>query len=310
MASYEIKFPFEIDKFERFIDPDLESQAIIKQVETLQKAGRLAEATELINRNPKLQSMIFTAANMNMIYDTITNIETFCVEDYHNFVMNVVQYKGAWNGSTKYKKFDVVSYARDGAIESFSAVTDNIPIGTLPTNTNYWEPRTIRGEQGASGAGMSPRGLWSNITQYYQYDCCAFENRLWYAKKDNLNAPPSSSPDDWGILMELQQQVITSAIEPSGQDVGDIWLQPAVETGGFTVHVKENGNAYSHNYLATLVDGKIPEEQLPMTGGTIVSTTAPENTKLTWIDISLGENMGIQKYWNGTAWVPAMATWG
>lgn len=58
---------------------------------------------------------------------------------------------------------------------------------------------------------------------------------------------------------------------------------------------------------ADLVDGKVPEEQLPLTGGCVAQDTAPENTKLLWIDTANG---AITKYWNGTEWVATGAVWG
>lgn len=42
-------------------------------------------------------------------------------------------------------------------------------------------------------------------------------------------------------------------------------------------------------------------------GGSYAGPTAPANTKLLWIDTSVG---GVMKYHNGTAWVPVKSTWG
>lgn len=53
---------------------------------------------------------------------------------------------------------------------------------------------------------------------------------------------------------------------------------------------------------ADLVTGKVPQSQLPNTGGSLVSATAPTNTDILWIDTTAG---GILKYYSGSAWVPA-----
>lgn len=57
----------------------------------------------------------------------------------------------------------------------------------------------------------------------------------------------------------------------------------------------------------TLVDGKVPESQLPVQGGNVYSATAPDNTKLIWLDANNG---GAAKYYNGTKWVNIPAIWG
>lgn len=41
--------------------------------------------------------------------------------------------------------------------------------------------------------------------------------------------------------------------------------------------------------------------------GIVVSNTAPSDTKVLWIDTSIG---GVSKYYNGTEWVPTLAVWG
>ena len=42
-------------------------------------------------------------------------------------------------------------------------------------------------------------------------------------------------------------------------------------------------------------------------GGHVVSSTAPSNTNLLWVDTGNG---GILKYYNGSAWTPIASTWG
>ena len=68
----------------------------------------------------------------------------------------------------------------------------------------------------------------------------------------------------------------------------------------------------NHLYKADLVNGKVPEAQLPDTylnaqGGLVAQETAPENVKLGWIDTGNGN---ILKFYNGTDWIAVNAVWG
>ena len=102
---------------------------------------------------------------------------------------------------------------------------DDTPKGTVPTNTTYWMPFTYRGQQGASGAGLSWRGDYSSITQYYTNDCVQHNGIVWCAKKSTLGvAPSSSASDNWGIFMEVTKQIAFSSTQPTGQVENDIWV--------------------------------------------------------------------------------------
>ncbi len=56
-------------------------------------------------------------------------------------------------------------------------------------------------------------------------------------------------------------------------------------------------------------NGKVPEENLPVQGGLAAQDTAPENTRLGWIDTGSG---GVLKYYDegAGAWKPVAAVWG
>ena len=302
-------FPAQADHFLPFLDPDLESQALIKQYKSLRDAGNTADATALLDQNPRLKQMIINADTLNLFLQSIEKTQKLFL-DIEPYILNVATYRGEWSETAQYNKYDIVIYGHNGAIEGYYGVMANIPVGTLPTNRNFWVPITARGEQGASGTGMSQRGVWNNYTTYYLDDCVSHKNKLWAARRENLDKDPAVSEEDWYEILQVKQQVIFSEAEPSGQQTGDVWCKPNVGASGFSVYVKKSDGTYTEYTLATLVDGKVPEEQLPMTGGTFVGTEPPENTKLTWIDISLGTDKGIQKYYNGAAWVPVLATWG
>lgn len=67
----------------------------------------------------------------------------------------------------------------------------------------------------------------------------------------------------------------------------------------------EKGEA---NGVAPLgADGKVPDTYLNAQGGLVAQEAAPENVKLGWIDTGNGN---ILKFYNGTDWIAVNAVWG
>ena len=67
----------------------------------------------------------------------------------------------------------------------------------------------------------------------------------------------------------------------------------------------ETGEA---NGVAPLgADGKVPDTYLNAQGGLVAQEAAPENVKLGWIDTGNGN---ILKFYNGTDWIAVNAVWG
>ena len=66
----------------------------------------------------------------------------------------------------------------------------------------------------------------------------------------------------------------------------------------------EKGEA---NGVAPLgADGKVPDTYLNAQGGLVAQEAAPENVKLGWIDTGNGN---ILKFYNGTDWIAVNAVW-
>lgn len=89
--------------------------------------------------------------------------------------------KGEWNATTQYEKLDIVSYQNKGYIGS----ADNIPIGTLPTDSNYFMESfsidgfvseeeftnvisTINARFNYSGSQAVEIGSWGSGTKVYR----------------------------------------------------------------------------------------------------------------------------------------------
>lgn len=219
----ENNFPDSIDNFDKFLDPTLEMLTVINQYYTLFDAGDLAGATALIESNPTLKQMVINADNLNQLRDMCISLERFFNDNVQQYIMGVIKVPVDYNPSSKYIRYDIVGYVIGLAKQYYWCFKDDTPIGTLPTDTNYFIPITLRGEQGASGTGLSFRGSWDNISQFYKDDCVVDNNILWSANVDNVASEPTLESLDWTYVMGIQKQIMISDTQPTTQIEGDIW---------------------------------------------------------------------------------------
>lgn len=216
-------FPDELDNFDRFQDPAIEDLTLINNYYTAFNAGDLAGAAAILTTNPTLQTKIINAENLNKIRDAIISMQKFYLDDISNILEDLVSYKDVYSPTAQYEKYDVIGYTIDLHLQYFMCINNSVPIGTLPTNTTYFVPLTLKGEQGVSGTGLSYRGEWSSATQYYKDDCVSDNNKLWAANANNLNSKPALDNSDWVLVVDIYKQVILSVEQPVGQAVGDVW---------------------------------------------------------------------------------------
>ena len=221
----ENNFPESIDNFDKYLDPTLEMLSVINQYYTLFDTGDLVGATTLLESNPTLKQMIINADNLNQLRDAIISLERYYMDDVQQYLVEIIKFKDIYNPSTKYLKYDVVGYVIGSATEYFMCIDSTVPIGTLPTNATYFIPITLRGEQGASGTGLSYRGGWDGIRQFYKDDCVVYNNILWSANIDNLASEPTLEGSDWTYVMGIQKQIALSNMQPTTQIEGDIWYE-------------------------------------------------------------------------------------
>ena len=224
-TDLENNFPTEIDNIDKMQDVDILTKKLVDQYYGYINSGDFTTAAQLVENNPSLKASIFNADKFNMIRDMIISMQRFYKDDVRNYLIELVEFKSNYSAATKYGKYDVVLYPNADAVNAYMCISDDTPKGTVPTNTTYWMPFTYRGQQGASGAGLSWRGDYSSITQYYTNDCVQHNGIVWCAKKSTLGvAPSSSASDNWGIFMEVTKQIAFSSTQPTGQVENDIWV--------------------------------------------------------------------------------------
>lgn len=196
-------FPEAIDQRYIMIDPSTADDLnAINSYNYFIDAKDMANAIKILAENPRLQRMMFNADKWNRHEDMIIAMQRYYESDIQDYLVNIITYKGDWSDAEPYKKYDVVIVHSPGADEAFMAIKD-VPANTPPPNTEYWVAITLRGEQGASGTGLSWRGAWSQIPTYTADDCVSHNNILWAALRESVNVEPGTSDEDWEIVMQI-----------------------------------------------------------------------------------------------------------
>lgn len=174
-----------------------------------------------------------TAELMNNLFQTCVALQRFWQSDIQGYVtgkqaewqavISEMDYKGAFDVNTQYKKDNYIEYS--GLI--YIAIA-NPPIGAYPTNTAYWRVLTVKGQTGESGQGMSFTGDWVSTQAYALQDVVSYDNALWGAIQANTNQIPAEGSAYWQLIYRATRTVYPVQAEtPTGQAAGELWFEVA-----------------------------------------------------------------------------------
>lgn len=210
-------FPDSIDIFDRFTDLTITTYPLAQAYYALYNAGDIQGASNYLDAHPELKKCYVGASTLNPLIDSVKAIETFYMSDVQQWIINAVKDKGDFSTTTKYQKFNVVGYYINGATEAYMCINNDTPIGTLPTNTTYWRPITLRGAKGDSGIGLAAQGAWSALVTYPANSMVAFNNALWGSLIQNVNIAPSiSAASTWYKIIEFSADLLTFVDSSTG----------------------------------------------------------------------------------------------
>lgn len=196
-------FPEAIDQRYIMIDPSTtDDLTSINSYNVLIDAGNMSGALQILANNERLQRMMFNADKWNRHEDMIIAMQRFYDSDIQDYLVNIITYRGEWASDSAYNKYNVVIRTESGVSEAYMAIT-SVPTNTQPPNDEYWVALTLKGDQGASGTGLSWRGEWTTDTQYYTNDCVSYNNTLWAALTDNVSSTPAAGSSDWQQVMQI-----------------------------------------------------------------------------------------------------------
>lgn len=270
-------FPLKVSTMNRVQDVTLSAKPYVDLYNRYYSQGDFDNANKVINDHPELLTMMLNMSLVNQIIDEIKATQRTFRDDVESYIFTIVKIKGDFSKSAKYTKYNIVYFEK----LPYMAIADDIPIGTLPTNIVYWYPLAIKGQQGESGLGLSPRGAWNDTTQYYKDDMVAYNNVLWAALSDNINYTPNESSTAWLKLLAFSSEYLTYDNTESG--LVATTLQDAIDE----VYTKLSDKAESiHNHTVSQITD-FPTS-MPANGGNsstvngyTVNSNVPSNAKFT-----------------------------
>lgn len=227
-------FPDSIDQFDRFTDLTLDTIEYAKQYNAYMNKGDLSNAAKILIDHPELKTSLINAANLNRIIDAIKCIETFYAEDIQRYLINIIKFRGEYSSSTKYLKYDVVMYNNLG----YLCISSDTPIGTVATNTAYFVPLTLQGEQGIAGVNLTFEGTWDSKVTYSSDSCVTYNNILYASLTDNnLAKTPSKTSSYWTVVIDFD---LLTTYDNSSSGLNSVSLQNAIDEVNAKVNTNKN----------------------------------------------------------------------
>lgn len=206
-------FPYKVSTMNRVQDVTLSAKPYIDLYNQYYSQGDFENANKVINEHPELLSMMLNMKTINQIIDEIKATQRTFKDDVESYIFSIVKIKGDYSPSVKYIKYNIAYF---NSIP-YMAIADDIPIGILPTDINYWYPLAIKGNQGESGLGLSPRGDWKSNTQYYKDDLVTYNNILWAARNDSINNIPNDNSTTWYSV--LSANMVLGCFKVSNEEI-------------------------------------------------------------------------------------------
>lgn len=230
----ETNFPQAIDTFDRATDITIELLPLVQEYQKLYNSGKINEASKILIDHPELQSCMINAKTINRCYDGIKALQRYYFSDIQKYLEQIITYKGDYSNKTAYKKYDVCLYNNGSA---YLCISDS-KIGSLPTDTSYFVPLTLQGEQGIAGINLTFEGSW-DAKATYSSDSCVTYNNVLYASltDDNLAKTPSKTSSYWTVVIDFD---LLTTYDNSSSGLNSVSLQNAIDEVNAKVNTSKN----------------------------------------------------------------------
>lgn len=271
-------FPDSTDNFLTYVNITAEDGTKVKQYIEAMNIGNQSLANQILQTIPAANQKIIKATDLNKLTQAMLAVERFYKTDVQPFIeqkqqewvatINQFSYKGNWSLSTKYITNNMVTYTVNGANLLYIATSDP-PVGSIPTNTNYWRVLTIQGIQGVSGQGVSYRGPWDANANYKDKEAVTFNGAVWITLKPSTGVAPGSDAQTWKKVIDILSNYPIQDTEPTTLNDGELWFNTS-------------GNPTKYYHLTTLNNQATAEHILSgfqaydSDGNVIIGTYVPQ----------------------------------
>lgn len=247
-------FPENLDQRYIMIDPsNADDMTAINRYNSFIDVGDMRGAISVLADNPRLERMMFNADKWNRHEDMLIAIERFYHADVQTYLVNLVVYRGEWDYSAIYAKYNVVIW--NGM--AYMATTI-VPAGIYPSENDYWVPITLQGQQGVSGTGLSWRGLWDEHAEYFADDCVSHNGTLWAAKSGSIGNTPDETSAVWDKVFKIDVSagtLLTTLKDVDGEGSGlDADLLDGHESAYFATTETTDALQEAHEQLADTIE--------------------------------------------------------
>ena len=129
-----------------------------------------------------------------------------------------IDWKGTWSNNTIYNAYDAVYY--NGS--AYICIVSSGQLGTLPTNTIYWNLLALQGIAGTNGSGLNWKGNWNSTTNYSIYDAVSYNGSSYICILANTGQALTNTAY-WNLLAEAGNTGNTGATGSTGPQ-GLVWI--------------------------------------------------------------------------------------
>lgn len=196
-------------------------------------SGNYEQALNLLSQNPQLNLKAIIADNLNDLSERVYGMENVYYVEVEQYLADLFQTmqtdvnnlsnQNQYSATQQYYENNFVYYNN----EVYFCIKEP-PIGTDPTNEEYWLYLGLFGETGNYGlSNLTFVGPWNTNTVYTTNQVVYIDYTFYWALQDNQGQNPAiESSEYWGVLFTAKVQQITTDInQPENQNTNDFWFQ-------------------------------------------------------------------------------------
>ncbi|MDY7043700.1 hypothetical protein RVS70_05725 [Virgibacillus sp. M23] len=221
-------FPTEVDSFVELFDlpPSLVASAKRYQELKIKPTLNASEQSELNSLTSQLGNYIITPETWNKFADSLVNVETFFLEEVDEYIddkqkewakyVNDFHYVGVYNDLSTYMFQNQVKFNGD-----LYLCIKSTSVGIDPTNEEYWQKISTKGDKGDVGLNAFLRGEYNDTRSYVIGDAITYEGNIFYCIKDTTAGINPTNSEYWFMY----DRTIVSPTVPSTTQQGLTWIE-------------------------------------------------------------------------------------
>ena len=164
-------------------------------------ASGLMLAKQYLLEHPIILESLITADDILKLSQDNIALQRLFFNDIEKYIMSVVSPQGEYDESRAYDRYNIVFYKNQAYF-----CYKKTEAGILPTNTEYFYPITLKGEQGNPGVNFVAMGEWNEYFTYSANHAVSWNGALWYSISDfNSGNEPNDLSIHWNKFFILSQ---------------------------------------------------------------------------------------------------------